>query len=113
MFSAMNAKNTEDSVTPSLLDRGISWTPKLIINLLYLYISFVKLNRNSEGSNFEAMLFAAHHDLDNLNLIIDYNNLQSLTTVGKTLNILPIKICFMQPLLSIIICLKSIWNFNR
>jgi len=45
----------------------------------------------SEGSNFEAMLFAAHHDLDNLNLIIDYNNLQSLTTVGKTLNILPIK----------------------
>ncbi len=45
----------------------------------------------SEGSNFEAMLFAAHHNLDNLNLIIDYNNLQSLTTVKKTLNILPIK----------------------
>lgn len=45
----------------------------------------------SEGSNFEAMLFAAHHNLDNLNLIIDYNNLQSLTTVKETLNILPIK----------------------
>lgn len=45
----------------------------------------------SEGSNFEAMLFAAHHKLDNLFLIIDYNNLQSLTTVSETLNIEPIK----------------------
>ena len=45
----------------------------------------------SEGSNFEAMLFAAHQNLDNLNLIIDSNNLQSLTTVTETLNISPIK----------------------
>ena len=44
----------------------------------------------AEGSNFEALLFGSHHKLDNLILIIDYNNLQSLTTVEKTLNILPL-----------------------
>jgi len=48
----------------------------------------------SEGSNFEAMLFASHHKLDNLILIIDHNNLQSLTTVEETLNIEPIKYKF-------------------
>lgn len=44
----------------------------------------------AEGSNFEAILFASHHKLDNLILIIDHNNLQSLTTVKETLNIDPI-----------------------
>lgn len=44
-----------------------------------------------EGSNWEAMMFAAHHQLDNLVAIIDYNKLQSLTTVEKTLGIEPLK----------------------
>jgi len=44
----------------------------------------------AEGSNWEAMMFAAHHGLDNLVAIIDFNNLQSLTTVDKTLRIEPI-----------------------
>ncbi len=43
-----------------------------------------------EGSNWEATLFAAHHELDNLIAIIDYNNLQSLTTVDKTLRVEPL-----------------------
>lgn len=43
-----------------------------------------------EGSNWEAMLFAAHHGLDNLMAIIDYNKLQSLTTVDKTLRVEPL-----------------------
>ncbi len=43
-----------------------------------------------EGSNWEAMLFAAHHGLDNLVAIIDYNKLQSLTTVDQTLRIEPL-----------------------
>jgi len=42
------------------------------------------------GSNWEAFMFAAHHKLDNMIAIIDYNNLQSLTTVDKTLNIQPL-----------------------
>lgn len=43
-----------------------------------------------EGSNWEAMMFAAHHQLDNLVAIIDYNKLQSLTTVDRTLRIEPL-----------------------
>lgn len=43
-----------------------------------------------EGSNWEALMFAAHHGLDNLVAIIDYNKLQSLTTVAKTLGIEPL-----------------------
>jgi transketolase len=43
-----------------------------------------------EGSNWEALMFAAHHNLDNLVAIIDYNKLQSLTTVAKTLGLEPL-----------------------
>ena len=35
-------------------------------------------------------MFAAHHQLDNLTVIIDYNNLQSLDTVQKTLGLEPL-----------------------
>jgi transketolase len=44
-----------------------------------------------EGSNWEALLFASHHKLDNLTIIVDYNNLQSLTTVKETLNLEPLQ----------------------
>lgn len=43
-----------------------------------------------EGSNWEAALFAAHHQLDNLLCIIDYNKLQSLTTIEETLRLEPL-----------------------
>lgn len=43
-----------------------------------------------EGSNWEACLFAGHHRLDNLLAIIDYNKLQSLTTVAETLALEPL-----------------------
>jgi transketolase len=43
-----------------------------------------------EGSNWEAMMFAAHHQLGNLVAIVDYNKLQSLTTVDKTLRVEPL-----------------------
>lgn len=43
-----------------------------------------------EGSNWEALMFAAHHGLDNLVVVIDYNKLQSLTTVEKTLRLEPL-----------------------
>ncbi len=42
-----------------------------------------------EGSNWEAILFAAHHKLDNLVAIIDYNKIQSLDQVSNTLNLEP------------------------
>lgn len=43
-----------------------------------------------EGSNWEAILFAAHHKLSNLVAVVDYNKLQSLTTVHNTLQIEPL-----------------------
>ena len=43
-----------------------------------------------EGSNWEALMFAAHHKLDNLVAVIDYNKLQSLTTVAQTLGLEPL-----------------------
>lgn len=42
-----------------------------------------------EGSNWEAIMFAAHHRLFNLVAIIDYNKLQSLATVKETLDLEP------------------------
>lgn len=43
-----------------------------------------------EGSNWEAMMFAAHHQLDNVVAVIDYNKLQSLDTVENTLRLEPL-----------------------
>ena len=43
-----------------------------------------------EGSNWEALMFAAHHRLDNLVAIVDYNKLQSLTTIAATLGLEPL-----------------------
>jgi transketolase len=42
-----------------------------------------------EGSNWEAVLFAAHHHLSNLTVLVDYNKIQSLEATNKTLNLEP------------------------
>jgi len=42
-----------------------------------------------EGSNWEAILFAAHHRLDNLVVVIDYNKIQSLKPVAETIGLEP------------------------
>ncbi len=44
-----------------------------------------------EGSNWEPIMFAAHHKLDNLVAIIDYNKIQSLKLVSETLNLEPFR----------------------
>lgn len=43
-----------------------------------------------EGSNWEAALFAAHHRLDNLLVIVDYNKIQSFGTVEEVLDLQPL-----------------------
>jgi transketolase len=43
-----------------------------------------------EGSNWEAILFAAHHELDNLVAVVDYNGIQSLDRVEATLRLEPL-----------------------
>ena len=42
-----------------------------------------------EGSTWEAVLFSAHHHLDNLIAIVDYNKIQSLAPVADTLALEP------------------------
>jgi transketolase len=47
-----------------------------------------------EGSNWEAILFAGHHHLDNLVAIIDYNKIQSLGNTNEILNLEPLSTKF-------------------
>ena len=55
--------------------------------------SFVVLSDGEmdEGSNWEALMFAAHQKLDNLVAIIDYNKLQSLDSIENTLGLEPLR----------------------
>jgi transketolase len=42
-----------------------------------------------EGSNWEAILFAPHHGIDNLVAIVDFNKIQSFGTVREVLSLDP------------------------
>jgi transketolase len=42
-----------------------------------------------EGSIWEAALFAAHHQLDNLVVVVDYNKIQSFGTISEVLELEP------------------------
>jgi transketolase len=42
-----------------------------------------------EGSNWEAILFAPHHNLENLVVIVDYNKIQSFGRVSEVLELEP------------------------
>lgn len=42
-----------------------------------------------EGSNWEAILFAAHHNLSNLRVVVDYNKLQSIKSIAETIGLEP------------------------
>jgi transketolase len=55
------------------------------------YRTFVLMSDGEcdEGSVWEAVLFAAHHHLNNLTAIIDYNKIQSLAPVKDTINLEP------------------------
>ncbi|CAN5718633.1 transketolase [soil metagenome] len=43
-----------------------------------------------EGSNWESILFAPHHELDNLVAIVDYNKIQSFGSVAEVLELAPL-----------------------
>ena len=57
-------------------------------NKVYVLISDGELN---EGTTWESLLFASHHKLDNLTIIIDYNKIQSMDFVSKVIKIEPLK----------------------
>jgi transketolase len=58
-------------------------------NKVFVLLSDGEMN---EGTTWESLLFASHHNLDNLNIIIDYNKIQSMDFVKKVINIEPLKL---------------------
>jgi transketolase len=59
-------------------------------NLDYRVFSILGDGELDEGSNWEALMFAAHKKLDNLCIIVDRNNLQSIDTTENTLALEPL-----------------------
>ena len=57
-------------------------------NKVFVLLSDGEMN---EGTTWESLLFASHHKLDNLNIIIDYNKIQSMDFVKNVINIEPLK----------------------
>jgi transketolase len=55
---------------------------------VYTIVSDGELN---EGSNWEAILFAPHHELNNMTLIVDFNKIQSFGTIKEVLDLDPLK----------------------
>ncbi len=56
---------------------------------LHRVVALLSDGECDEGSNWEAILFAAHHRLDRLLAIVDYNKIQSLDAVDKTIRLEP------------------------
>ena len=56
-------------------------------NHVYVVVSDGELD---EGSSWEAILFAGHHKLSNLTVIVDYNKLQGFGTTGEVLDLEPL-----------------------
>jgi transketolase len=57
----------------------------------YVLLSDGEIN---EGSNWEAFLFAPHHNLNNLTVIIDYNKLQAFGYTNEVLELEPLEAKF-------------------
>ena len=57
-------------------------------NKVYVLISDGELN---EGSTWESLLFACHHRLNNLIIILDNNKIQSMGRVNNIMKLEPIK----------------------
>ena len=70
------------AVGKALLFKNINSNRKI-----FVIISDGELN---EGSTWESILFAAHHNLKNLTIILDYNKIQSLDRVEKTIQLEPL-----------------------
>ncbi len=56
----------------------------------YRVIALLSDGEMNEGSVWEAAMFAAHHKLDNLIAIVDYNELQALGRTNEVVNLEPL-----------------------
>ena len=55
----------------------------------YRVLTLLSDGECDEGSTWEAMLFAGHHQLENLVVIVDYNKIQSIGSVTEVLDLEP------------------------
>ncbi|WP_350304129.1 transketolase [Photorhabdus viridis] len=60
-------------------------------NKKYHIYTIVSDGELDEGSNWEAILFAPHHKLNNMTLIVDYNKIQSFGRIEEILALEPLK----------------------
>lgn len=67
---------------------GMALAAKLNENSYQVY-TLLSDGECNEGSNWEAILFAPHHKLDNLTVLVDHNKLQSLKSTDETLSLAP------------------------
>jgi transketolase len=96
MMTHINHKNNGVEFSTGSLGHGLPFgvgkalSAKMDTRLWKTYV-LLSDGELAEGSNWEAMLFAAHHQLENLIAVIDYNKLQSLGSVAETLGIEPLR----------------------
>ena len=62
-------------------------------NKVFVILSDGELN---EGTTWESIMFASHHKLNNLNIIIDNNKIQSMDFSQKVINLNPLKKKFLS-----------------
>ena len=67
---------------------GMAWAAKEAETRHRVYV-LMSDGEMDEGSNWEAILFAAHHRLANLVAVVDYNKIQSLAPVAETIALEP------------------------
>ena len=67
---------------------GMAYAAKLDVKQHRVYVVLGD-GECDEGSNWEAILFAAHHNLSNLIAVVDYNKIQSLCAVEDTIALEP------------------------
>lgn len=68
---------------------GIAYAAKISKKTYRTYV-ILGDGEMDEGSNWEAFLFAAHHHLDNLCVVIDYNKIQSYGNTNEVMNLEPL-----------------------
>lgn len=73
---------------PVAVGKALKFKINKEINNVFVLISDGELN---EGTTWEALMFASHHKLNNLNIIVDNNKIQSMDFTNKILNIGPLK----------------------
>ena len=78
---------------PIAVGKALKFRKNKETNKVYVLMSDGEMN---EGTTWESLLFASHHKLDNLNIIIDYNKIQSMDFVNKVIGIEPLKSKFLS-----------------